>query len=297
MSIKRRGLGRGLDVLLTPTHIKLNQEAIDEKQSQAASSASVNAVQYLPIEALQPGQFQPRQEAHKVAIDELSQSIQSQGLIQPIVVRVLGSNRYEIIAGERRWHACQQLQMATVPCLVRDIDDHAAMTMALIENIQREDLNIIEQANALQNMHDTMQVSHQALADLVGKSRSTVSNLLRLNGLNEEVKKLLEEGHLEMGHGRAILMLEQTQQGEIARQVVAKNMSVRETELLIKNMHRGQPTRKASTRDQNIIDTQDKLAKQLKAKVTVQQNKQGQGRIVISYSDLEQLEGIVARIR
>ncbi|MBL6734941.1 MAG: ParB/RepB/Spo0J family partition protein [Shewanellaceae bacterium] len=297
MSIKRRGLGRGLDVLLTPTHIKLNQEATDEQQDQPVSSTSVNAVQYLPIEALQPGQFQPRQEAHKVAIDELSQSIKSQGLIQPIVVRALGGNRYEIIAGERRWHACQQLQMATVPCLVRDIDDHAAMTMALIENIQREDLNIIEQANALQNMHDSMQLSHQALADLVGKSRSTVSNLLRLNGLNQEVKKLLEEGHLEMGHGRAILMLEQTQQGEIARQVVAKNMSVRETELLIKHMHRGQPTRQVTTRNQNIIDTQDKLAKHLNAKVTVQQNKQGQGRIVISYSDLEHLEGIVARIR
>ena len=295
MSIKRRGLGRGLDVLLTPTHIQLKEDKADTQQQKAVPSD--NAVQYIPIDALQPGQFQPRQEAHKVAIDELSQSIKSQGLIQPIVVRDIGHQRYEIIAGERRWHACQQLRMSTVPCLVRDINDQAAMTMALIENIQREDLNIMEQANALQSMHDSMQISHQALADLVGKSRSAVSNLLRLNGLNEEVKSLLEQGHLEMGHGRAILMLEQTQQGEIAREVVAKSMSVRETERLIKNMHRGQLSRQTSAPPQHVIDTQDKLTKQLNAKVTVQQNKQGQGRIVINYSDLEHLEGIMAKIR
>lgn len=297
MSIKRRGLGRGLDVLLTPTHIKLKADSMDDQPSLVASEHSENAVQYISIDALQPGQFQPRQEAHKVAIDELSQSIQSQGLIQPIVVRAIGDSRYEIIAGERRWHACQQLRMTTVPCLVREIDDQAAMTMALIENIQREDLNIMEQANALQKMHDSMQLSHQALADLVGKSRSTISNLLRLNGLSDEVKKLLEEGHLEMGHGRAILVLEPTQQGEIARQVVAKNMSVRETERLIKNMHRGQPSRQATMPAQHIIDTQGQLAKHLNAKVTVQQNKQGQGRIVIHYSNLEHLEGIMERIR
>ena len=229
------------------------------------------------------------------ALDDLANSIKSQGIIQPIVVRPISEHSYEIIAGERRWRAAQLAELDTVPCLIKHVPDEAAVAIALIENIQREDLNAMEEAIALERLLIEFELTHQEVADAVGKSRTAVTNLLRLNNLNSEVKTLLEHGDIEMGHARALLALDNDIQTTTARIVVAKELNVRETEALIKKVQ--QPVKEVEEKpvDPNTKALEQNLSEKLGSNVTINHNKKGKGKLVISYSDLSELDGIVSR--
>lgn len=227
----KRGLGKGLDALLATSSLAR------EKQQVASLSQSMSAegeLADLSISNLKPGIYQPRKDLSPEALEELAASIQSRGIIQPIVVRHLPTGGYEIIAGERRWRAAKQAGLKQVPCLIKQVEDRGAIAMALIENIQREDLNAMEEAQALERLQNEFNLTHQQVAEVIGKSRTTVTNLLRLNQLSDDVKRLLETKQLEMGHARALLMLEGEQQVEIAQQVAKKQLTVRQTEQLVK---------------------------------------------------------------
>jgi len=291
---KRRGLGRGLDALLT------NAPRKEENDQESAPTAENNPnnqseLQKLPIEQLQPGKYQPRKDMSAEALDELSSSIKSQGIIQPIVVRPLGINSYEIIAGERRWRAAQLAEIDLVPCLIKDVPDEAAVAIALIENIQREDLNAMEEAIALERLLTEFELTHQEVADAVGKSRTTVTNLLRLNNLNDEVKTLLEHGDIEMGHARALLALQNDEQTITARSVVAKELNVRETEALIKKLQEPAKEKEVKDKDPDTKSLEQNLSEKLGSNVSISYNAKGKGKLVISYTNLEELDGIVAR--
>lgn len=228
MSAKKRGLGRGLDALLTS-----NQQNSD-RQSEQVTEEVKGELQKLPVEQLKPGRYQPRKDMSPEALEDLAASVKAQGIIQPIVVRPVGKDEYEIIAGERRWRAAQLAKLELVPCLIKDVPDEAAVAIALIENIQREDLNAMEEATALQRLLDEFQMTHQDVAQAVGKSRTTVTNLLRLNNLQDGVKVLLERGDIELGHAKLLLALEGEQQADVAQQIVAKDMTVRDAEKLVR---------------------------------------------------------------
>ncbi|TWX49134.1 ParB/RepB/Spo0J family partition protein [Colwellia hornerae] len=288
---KRRGLGRGLDALLTS-----NKETDDATQRNLSSSRD-SELQYLPIEQLQQGKYQPRKDMSAEALEDLSNSILSQGIIQPIVVRNISENNYEIIAGERRWRAAQLAKMDKVPCLIKNVADEAAIAIALIENIQREDLNAMEEAIALERLLTEFELTHQEVANAVGKSRTTVSNLLRLNNLNEDVKTLLEHGDIEMGHARALLALEHDIQSNAARTVVAKDLTVRETEALIKKIQAPEKVIEEKEKDPDTKSLEQNLSEKFGSQVTIAHNKKGKGKLVISYTNLEELDGIVARFR
>lgn len=292
---KRRGLGRGLDALLTNAPRK-NKESTEESVESVVESSNTNdnELRKLPIEQLQPGKYQPRKDMSPDALEELSQSIKAQGIIQPIVVRTIAKDQYEIIAGERRWRAAQLASVDIIPCLVKDVADEAAVAMALIENIQREDLNAMEEAIALDRLLTEFELTHQEVADAVGKSRTTVTNLLRLNNLNDEVKTLLEHGDIEMGHARALLALEGVLQTTTARTVVAKELTVRETEALIKKVQEPPVEKVVNEKDTNTLSLEQNLSEKLGSQVTISHNKKGKGKLVISYSDLEELDGIVS---
>lgn len=294
---KRRGLGRGLDALLTNAPRK--QENSDQESAPIAENndnvQNNSELQTLPIEQLQPGKYQPRKDMSSEALDELSHSIKSQGIIQPIVVRPLAKDSYEIIAGERRWRAAQLAEIDMVPCLLKDVPDEAAVAIALIENIQREDLNAMEEAIALERLLTEFELTHQEVADAVGKSRTTVTNLLRLNNLNEEVKTLLEHGDIEMGHARALLALQNDQQTITARSVVAKELTVRETEALIKKIQEPVKEKETKEKDPNTLSLEQNLSEKLGSQVTISHNTKGKGKLVISYTNLDELDGIVAR--
>lgn len=292
---KRRGLGRGLDALLTNAPRK-NKESTEESVESVVESSNTNdnELRKLPIEQLQPGKYQPRKDMSPDALEELSQSIKAQGIIQPIVVRTIAKDQYEIIAGERRWRAAQLANVDIIPCLVKDVADEAAVAMALIENIQREDLNAMEEAIALDRLLTEFELTHQEVADAVGKSRTTVTNLLRLNNLNDEVKTLLEHGDIEMGHARALLALEGDLQTTTARTVVAKELTVRETEALIKKVQEPPVEKVVNEKDTNTLSLEQNLSEKLGSQVTISHNKKGKGKLVISYSDLEELDGIVS---
>ena len=296
---KRRGLGRGLDALLTnaPRKSQDAEQSTATNTEQVAETADLSnsELQKLPIESLQPGKYQPRKDMSPDALEELSHSIKAQGIIQPIVVRAIGDKQFEIIAGERRWRAAQLAEIDLVPCLVKDVPDEAAVAMALIENIQREDLNAMEEAIALERLLTEFELTHQEVADAVGKSRATVTNLLRLNKLNDEVKTLLEHGDIEMGHARALLALEGDEQTTAGRMVVAKELTVRETEALIKKIQEPQPEKIAKEKDANTVSLEQNLSEKLGSQVNISHNKKGKGKLVISYSNLEELDGIVAR--
>ena len=285
---KRRGLGRGLDALLTTAPKAAKTEIPEGSQEQSE-------LQQLPIEQLQPGKYQPRKDMSAEALDDLSSSIRSQGIIQPIVVRPLGKDSYEIIAGERRWRAAQLAEIDMVPCLVKDVPDEAAVAIALIENIQREDLNAMEEAIALERLLNEFELTHQEVADAVGKSRTTVTNLLRLNNLNDDVKTLLEHGDIEMGHARALLALENDLQTNTARTVVGKELTVRETEALIKKIQEPPKPAKEKVKDPNTKALEQNLSEKLGSQVSISHNKKGKGKLVISYTNLEELDGIVAK--
>lgn len=289
MAVKKRGLGRGLDALLSSATANTLQEQ--------ATKVAANELQHLSLECIQRGKYQPRGDMDQTGLEELAQSIKAQGVMQPIVVRLIAKNQYEIIAGERRWRASKLAGLATIPALVRDVTDEAAIAMALIENIQREDLNPVEEAIALQRLQKEFELTQQEVADAVGKSRATIANLLRLIGLPDEVKTLLAHGDLEMGHARALLGLPAEQQVEAARHVVAKGFTVRQTEALVRNMQADKPVEEKPIADPDVKRLEQKLAERLGTQVKIKHGQKGKGQLVISYGTLEELQGVLAHIR
>ncbi|EGI73335.1 chromosome (plasmid) partitioning protein ParB / stage 0 sporulation protein J [Pseudoalteromonas distincta] len=301
MSAKKRGLGRGLDALLSSS--KPTPSASKEQDTSNVTEAVKNAagpnnseLQKLPIEFLHSGKYQPRKDMSEEALEELASSIRSQGIIQPIVVRPIAQNSFEIIAGERRWRAAQIAKLETVPCIIKDVPDEAAVAIALIENIQREDLNAMEEAVALNRLLNEFELTHQQVADAVGKSRTTVTNLLRLNNLNSDVKILLEHGDIEMGHARCLLALAGEAQSDAARLAVAKALTVRETEKLVRSILEPVPAKEIAEKDPDVKQLEQQLAENLGAKVEINYNKKGKGKLVISYTNLDELDGILNRI-
>ena len=290
MSARKRGLGRGLDALLATSQSSSQKDtaSVEARQSELSK---------IPIEFLVPGKYQPRKDMSPEALEELASSIRAQGVIQPIVVRKIDQNRYEIIAGERRWRASQLAQLDEVPCLVKDVPDEAAVAIALIENIQREDLNAMEEAQALDRLMNEFALTHQEVAEAVGKSRTTVTNLLRLNNLNDDVKLLVEHGDIEMGHARALLALDGESQSEAAHVVSGKGLTVRDTEKLVKKLLEPAKPKQEKQTDPDVQKLMTRLSENLGAPVTIDHNAKGKGKLVISFSDLQQLDGILSKIQ
>ncbi len=296
MANKRRGLGRGLDTLLRNGLNNIDSPSVQSEKNNEYQLAE--SLTYVPVDLIQSGKYQPRRDMQTSALEELADSIKSQGVIQPIVIRPIASEKYEIIAGERRWRASQLAGLDTIPAIIREIPDESAIAMALIENIQREDLNPIEEALALKQLQDEFELTHQQVAELVGKSRTAVTNLLRLVTLDYEVKKLLEHGDLEMGHARAVLSLVPSEQRLAAQQMISKDMSVRQAEALVKRMQQ----QKAETTPKHSIDSdtkklQDSLAEQIGVPVSIEHNAKGKGKLVLKYASLDELDGILAHLR
>ncbi|WP_417596099.1 ParB/RepB/Spo0J family partition protein [Oceanospirillum sp.] len=307
MSAKKRGLGRGLDALLgsgssgltQPREVSVVPETKAEQPEQLVKKEhSDGEMRHLPVEFLVRGRYQPRRDMDPESLEELASSIRAQGIMQPIVVRPLEQHeRFEIIAGERRWRAAQLAELDQVPVIIRDVSDDAAIAMALIENIQRENLNPIEEAFALQRLQQEFELTQQQVADAVGKSRSAVANLLRMITLPDDVKKMLEHGDLEMGHARAILGLERHEQSSAARTVVAKGMSVRQTEAFVRKLQAPAEEKTEHTPQADVEFLQRKLTETLGAAVSISHNKKGKGKLVINYSSLEELDGILSHIQ
>lgn len=305
MSTKRKGLGKGLDALLSaglgvsapPVSVNAEEGATPQTEQ---NSKQDGRLAHIPVEFCQRGKYQPRRDMHPEQLEELAESIKAQGVMQPIVVREIGPDRYEIIAGERRWRATQLAGLDKIPAVIRDVPDEAAIAMALIENIQREDLNPIEEAMALKRLQDEFELTHQEVAQAVGKSRTTVTNLLRLIALTDEVKTLLEHGDLEMGHARALLTLDENDQREIGRQIVAKNLSVRQTETLVRSFQENKHKDKIKPDNAPSADIrrlQEQLSDTLGAGVEIQHTAKGKGKLVINYNSLDELDGILAHIK
>lgn len=291
---RKGGLGRGLDALLGAG------AAIREEGAPTGESVTVQGLQlqWLPVERIARGRYQPRQNLREESLRELAESIRAQGLVQPVVVRPLEAGRYELIAGERRWRAAQMAGLAEIPAMIRDVPDQAAIAMALIENIQREDLDPLEEATALQRLISEFDLSHQQAAEAVGRSRAAVSNLLRLLELGEEAQRLVRERKLDMGHARALLPLSPSLQEEAARQVLLRGLSVRETEELARRLQRPAPTPNApSPPDPDLRVLQDDLSERLGTQVRVRHGASGKGCLMIHYGSLEELDGILARVK
>ena len=298
MAAKKKGLGRGLDALLGSATIPQKEVSTDASKPILVEKEDVDGeLRHLPIEFMQRGRYQPRRDMDPAALEDLANSIKAQGIMQPIVVRPIGKDSYEIIAGERRWRASQLAGLDRVPCVIRAVPDEAAIAMALIENIQREDLNPIEEASALQRFQDEFELTHQQVAEAVGKSRTTVTNLLRLMSLSSEARKMVEHGDLEMGHARAILTLEQAQQTEAARTIAAKGLSVRQTEALVRRLQQQKMDSGDGRIDPDIKLLQDNLSDKLGAPVMIQHGAKGKGKLVIRYSSLDELDGILDHIK
>jgi ParB family chromosome partitioning protein len=287
MAVKKRGLNRGLDALLGNVVGKGDQDEAGEGHQ----------LQTLPIEHMQRGKYQPRKDMNPEKLQELADSIKSQGIIQPVVVRMIAPEKYEIIAGERRWRAAQLAGLQQVPVVVKEIDDRTAMAIALIENIQREDLNPLEEAEALRRLLEEFAMTHQQVADAVGKSRVTVTNLLRLIELHPEVKKLLVNRQLEMGHARALLSLEGPKQVAAANKIVKEGLTVRVAERLVKDSQAEPKAPKVRVIDKDTLRLQEDLTAKLGAKVVIEHKENGAGKLVIAYSSLEELDGILEQIR
>ncbi len=306
---KKRGLGRGLDALLASSNsaaVSVSDEsaagsAVASGDAEQAAPAGDNELRHLPVEWIQPGRYQPRRDIQPEALEELAASIKAQGLMQPIVVRPLPeqTDRYEIIAGERRWRASQLAQLDRVPALIRDVPDEAAIAMALIENIQRENLNPMEEAMALHRLQHEFELTQMEVAEAVGKNRATVANLLRLMNLNDDVKVLLEHGDIEMGHARALLGLPLEQQSSAASDVVARALTVRQTEALVRNLLDGKDAAKEGKPAANpdIQRLERMLGDRLGAKVAIQHSAKGKGKLVINYTNLDELDGILEHIK
>lgn len=296
---KKRGLGRGLDALLGGAQAQTPEESPTSENAAAAAPAGSPA--NMPVEHIQRGRYQPRRHFDEDKLRELADSIAAQGMVQPIVVRAVDSEKYEIIAGERRWRAAQLAGLADVPVVIKDVDDQTAMAMALIENIQRDDLNPLEEATALHRLLDEFGLTHQQVAQAVGKSRTTVTNLIRLLDLNPDVKSLVEEGEIEMGHARALLGLQGALQTDAAQEVARKGLSVRETEALVRKLSTAPEKAAAATSDSredpDIRRLLDDLTDRLGARVDLKQSSNGKGKLMISYNSLDELEGILGHIK
>lgn len=312
---RKKGLGRGLDALLgaaRPPAPRLDPTGSETPTATSGVGVNPNptpveTIRRLPLEHIQRGRYQPRRDFDPETLRELADSIRAQGVIQPIVVRPLvepGATgaRYEIIAGERRWRASQQAGLAEIPVVVREVDERTALAIALIENIQRADLNPLEEAGALGRLVSEFELTHQEVAEAVGKSRATVSNLLRLLELNADVKELVSQSRLEMGHARALLGLKGDVQSQTARQVVAAGLSVRETERLVRRLQQADEPKEATAvpspaEDPDIRRLQNDLIDRLGARVQIQHGQRGSGKLVIAYNTLDELDGILARIQ
>ncbi|GAA3963088.1 ParB/RepB/Spo0J family partition protein [Allohahella marinimesophila] len=302
MSNKKRGLGdRGLNALLAGAKSRQPMQDTEENEAPPAEQARAfedEQLVQLPIEHLQRGRYQPRKDMDAEALEELAQSIRQQGVMQPILVRPVSDGRFEIVAGERRWRASQLAGLKTVPVLVRIVPDEAAIAMSLIENIQREDLNAMEEAVALKRLQDEFSLTQLEVAEAVGKSRSTVTNLMRLLALSPEVGTLLERGDLEMGHARALLSLSADDQYRAARQIIDKAYSVRQAEEYVRKMQAA-PKEKAAevAADPDVMRLEQNLSEKLGAAVSIRQSAKGKGQLTIAYHSLDELEGILAHIR
>jgi ParB family chromosome partitioning protein len=283
MVLKKRGLNRGLDALLG--------------EAPSSTKEEKHQLQTLPIEFMQRGKYQPRKDIDPEKLQELADSIKAQGVIQPVVVRKIDLEKYEIVAGERRWRAAQLAGLQQIPVVVKEIDDRTAMAVALIENIQREDLNPLEEAEALRRLLDEFQMTHQQIADAVGKSRVTVTNLLRLMDLHPEVKKLLINRELEMGHARALLALDGLRQVAIANKIVKDGLTVRAAERLIKESQEAPRSHPPKVIDKDTLRLQEQLTAKFGAKVSIDHKVNGTGKLIIAYSSLEELDGIIGQIK
>jgi len=297
MSAKKRGLGRGLDALLGAAATR-PPAAAGPGETAAAESTGESILRDLPVDLIQRGKYQPRRDIDPDLLQELADSIKAQGVMQPIVVRPISDTRFEIIAGERRWRATQLAGLDMIPALIREVPDNAAIAMSLIENIQREDLNPIEEAAALQRLQQEFELTQQEVANAIGKSRSTVANLLRLMSLQEDVRRMVEHGDLEMGHARALLALESAQQSKAARTVVGRGLSVRQTESLVRNLlQREEKPVVQQALDPNVRHLQDDLSQRLGTRVEIKHGSGGGGKLVLAYSSLDQLDGILSHIK
>ena len=304
MNVRKKGLGRGLDALLGG----LNERETGTSDQTGTAEASPDGgdprgtLTSLPLDLIERGRFQPRRDFDPEGLRELADSISAQGVIQPIVVRALAGGRYEILAGERRWRAAQQAGLGEIPVVIREADDQSAMAIALIENIQRADLNPLEEASALQRLLGEFGLTHAQIAEAIGRSRASVTNLLRLLELNDDVKRALERGQLEMGHARALLGIKGPRQSAAATQVMSRGLSVRETERLVRQIQqeeegRTTPVARPGAVDPDVRRLQDDLADRLGAQVQIQPGNRGGGRLVIAYHSLDELDGILAHIK
>ncbi|WP_062260733.1 ParB/RepB/Spo0J family partition protein [Endozoicomonas arenosclerae] len=298
----KKRLGTNLSALMGGANLSssVSDELTVPTDASESETPQDKELKEIPVEFVVRGKYQPRRDMHPDALEELAESIKAQGIMQPIVVRPVSQNRYEIIAGERRWRAAQIAGLAEVPALVRDVPDEAAIAMALIENIQREDLNPIEEAIALSRLQKEFELTQQEVAEAVGKSRTAVANTLRLMSLSADVKKMLEYGDLEMGHARALLPLSDMEQLEAARTVVAKGLSVRQTEALVRRMIQEKEQGKKKTQkkiDPDIKRLEEDLSDRVGAKVAITHNAKGKGKLVISYNSLDELDGVLAHIQ
>jgi len=289
MAAKKNPLGRNLSSMLSKATL---QHAVENAQ---AESAGRDSLRELPLDVISAGPYQPRSIFDTDRLQELAESIRQQGVIQPVVVRLSGDQQYELIAGERRWRAAQMAGIEKIPAIVRDVPDDIAIAMALVENIQRENLNPIEEATALRRLVDEFQMTHQEAGDAVGRSRSAVSNLLRLLELSSEVRELVDARHLEMGHARALLTLEPALQASAAREVVSKELSVRQTEQLVRRM-KNPPQRQPQQLDPDVQRLQERLSEKLCARVKLKHNARGKGEMVIAYNSADELDGILQQL-
>jgi ParB family chromosome partitioning protein len=285
---KKRGLGRGLDALLG-----------GDGDAAPSVLAQEGELRMLPIQQIQPGKYQPRRHWNDEALDELAASIKAQGLIQPVVVRELGKNSYELIAGERRWRAAQRAQLSEIPALIKKVSEEAVPAMALIENIQRQDLTPLEEADALKRLIDDFELTHQQAADAVGRSRASVSNMLRLTEMPESIKRLLDDGKLEMGHARCLLTLDESIAVPLARQASSLGWSVRELEDAARRAQTAPKgkAKSAAPQDPNIAALERELAERFAARVELAQGRGGRGKLVIHYHSNDELDGILGKIR
>jgi ParB family chromosome partitioning protein len=295
---ERKKLGKGLGALLSSDSAQnmsslLNNGKVSEENAIANDREELK---HIPVDLIQRGKYQPRVEMDEVALEELALSIKAQGVMQPIVIRSIAPQKYEIIAGERRWRAAQMAGLDSIPAVIKSVSDEAAIAMSLIENIQRENLNPIEEALALKRLQDEFQLTQQEVANAVGRSRTTVTNLIRLVGLHIDVQKMLQSGKLEMGHARALLTLPDSKQVEFARVVAQKGLSVRQTEALVRKVNLDDEPKLGRNTDPNIKKLEESLGEKLGARVLVQHNSKGKGRLIITYNSLDELDGILAHL-
>jgi ParB family chromosome partitioning protein len=306
---KKRGLGRGLEALLSQkSSNRLAQSEVPTEEIVTESAQSIDPdmaqtgefIRYIDVLNLQPGQYQPRRDMDPESLSELAESIRSRGLIQPISVRALSSEKFEILAGERRWRASQLAGLQKVPCWVKDVTDEAALVIALIENIQREDLNPIEEAQALKRLQEEFELTHQQIAEAVGKARTSVTNLLRLiQSLHPDIQKMIERGDLEVGHGKLLLTFSAKEQLFLAKSFIEKALSVRQAEVMVrKHQDLGESTKSAvkSSNNPDVERLERDLSERIGASVKVDSLSKGRGRLVILYNNLDELDGILAHI-